>query len=286
MDDRYLELSRGRLHVVIQGDGPAVLLLHGWPGFWFDYRHVIPLLASRARAIAPDLFGFGGSATLAGDPAAVAAEDAHARDMLELLDALGIQRAIVVGHDIGSTVGPAIARLAADRVDGLVLLNPSHPTAVARRDSPELQRESWYQQFHLLPLAGDLIDGDRPRVERYLRHFLEHWAGEHRASEAELAQIVDVYTRPGAFRASIAWYAARDARRTRGVVPPPIDLPTIALWGDSDPMRPLVLREGFERTYPRASSRVLSGVGHFVAAEAPDAVAGAIFELLERTAGR
>jgi pimeloyl-ACP methyl ester carboxylesterase len=279
MGHHIADLSRGRMHYVTAGEGSGMVLLHGWPGYWFDYRHVLSHVAGLGCAIAPDFFGFGDSEAVRGDPAEAAGEESLARDVLELLDSLAFDRVVIVGHDIGSAVAPALARLAPERVHGLVLLNPTHPYIGDKRYSPDAQREAWYQHFHLLPLAENLIDGDRCRVELYLSHFYEHWAGGDRIQPAELATVVDTYARPGA--SSLAWYHARAAQRSQRQIPAVVELPTIALWGDRDPMRPLNQREGFETAFPRSTSRVLSGIGHFVAAEAPDAVVEAIAELLK-----
>jgi pimeloyl-ACP methyl ester carboxylesterase len=232
--------------------------------------------------IAPDFFGFGDSSSLSGG-ALAAGEEAFAQDVLDLIDFLGLEPAVLVGYDIGSAVAAAVARRAPERVRGLVLLNPTHSFIGAKRYTPAAQREAWYQHFHLLPLAGQLIDGDRSRVEQYLTHFYTHWAGETRIEPDDFGVIVDVYARPGAFTSSIAWYRARAVHRSRSTTPPPVELPAIALWGDRDPMRPLGHREGFEQAFPRSISRVLPGVGHFVPAEAPDAVVVAITELLRAT---
>ena len=267
------------MHVVMAGAGPPVVLLHGWPGFWFDYRNVIRLLAPSRLVLAPDFFGFGYSDVLDGDPVEIADEESFARDLIQLLDALGIDRAVIAGHDIGSAVGAAVARAAPDRVRGLVLMNPTHPFIGAKRDTPEMQREAWYQHFHLLPLAEALLDGNRKAIELYLGHLYTHWAGDARIGQRELKTIVDAYARPGAFAASLAWYRARAVRRRRLDRPAPVGVPTIALWGDRDPMRPLEHREGFELAFPLSESRVLSGVGHFVPSEAPGAVAAAVKEL-------
>jgi pimeloyl-ACP methyl ester carboxylesterase len=268
------------MHVVAMGDGPAIVMLHGWPGFWYDYRRVLPAARQLGRCIAPDFFGFGQSERVAGDPVVVADEDAFAADIVSLFDALELEDALVVGHDIGSAVGPAVVRLAPERVRGLVLLNPTHPYIGDKRFHPAALREAWYQSFHLLPLAERLIDGDRERVRVYLAHFYEHWAGDERISPDELERIVNTYAQRGAFASSIQWYRARERRHTRQEIPSPISTPTIALWGDSDPMRPLDHREGFEFAFPNSRSQVLVGVGHFVPAEAPDAVVAAIAELL------
>jgi pimeloyl-ACP methyl ester carboxylesterase len=275
-DDGFASLRRGRMHFVTAGRGIGIVLLHGWPGFWFDYRHVLARTAPIGRCIAPDFFGFGRSEAPPGDPIHAADEESFAHDILELLDSIGVDDMIVVGYDIGSAVGPAVARLVPDRVRGLVLMNPTHPYIGNKRYTPEAQREAWYQYFHLLPLAERLIDGSRSRVELYLTHFYDRWAGLNRITPSELRFVIDTYARPGAFASSIWWYRARAARRTRGETHTPIEVPTVALWGDRDPMRPVDHREGFERAFPRSESRILRGVGHFVPAESPGAVVDAI----------
>jgi pimeloyl-ACP methyl ester carboxylesterase len=280
LNHHFASLSRGTMHFVAGGSGAGVVLLHGWPGLWFDYRHVLPRTARIGYCIAPDFYGFGDSAAPIGDPVDAADEESFATDIIELLDSVGLDDAIVVGHDMGSAVGPALARMAPRRVRGLVLLNPTHPYIGDKRYTPDAQREAWYQFFHLLPLAEQLIDGNRRCVELYLTHFYVHWAGRDRINPDELAFVVDAYARPGAFASSIWWYRARAARRSRETVPTPIETRTIALWGDRDPMRPLNHREGFEQAFPRSESRVLEGVGHFVPAESPDEVVRAIAELM------
>ncbi len=285
LEHRTATLRRGRMHYVAAGSGTPIVLLHGWPGLWFDYRDVIPGAARLGRIIAPDFLGFGESDPVPGGDPNGADEERYAADVLELLDSFEIDECVVVGHDIGSAVGPALARTAPQRVRGLVLLNPTHPFIGDKRYTPEAQREAWYQHFHLLPLAVELIDGDRTRVSSYLAHFHEHWSGERKIDPDDFAVVVDSYGRPGAFAASIEWYRSRARRRRSATTPPPILQPTVALWGDRDPMRPLDHRDGFERAFPSSHSRVLPGVGHFVAAEAPDAVVGAIAAVLPADEG-
>ncbi len=277
----FAALSRGRMHYVTAGRGTPIVLLHGWPGFWFDYRHVIGDAAALGRVVAPDFFGFGLSTALPEDDPGAADESHLARDLHELFARLDLRSVILVGHDIGSAVGPALARMAPELVAGLVLLNPTHPFIGERRYTPDALREAWYQHFHVLPLAAKLIDGDVARVETYLAHFYEHWAGERRISAEDLDTIARTYARPGAFSASLAWYRGRARPRADASFPEVVTASTIALWGDRDPMRPLTQRPGFERAFPNSRSRILRGVGHFVPAEAPDVVVAAVAELLE-----
>jgi pimeloyl-ACP methyl ester carboxylesterase len=109
----FVSLTNGRMHVVPTGAGIGIVLLHGWPGLWFDYQGVLPLAAQLGRCIAPDFLGFGDSDAPSGEPIAAADEESFARDIVELLDAVGIDDAVVVGHDIGSAVGPTAERLSA-----------------------------------------------------------------------------------------------------------------------------------------------------------------------------
>jgi pimeloyl-ACP methyl ester carboxylesterase len=269
------------MHYRSAGAGPTVIALHGWPGFSWDWQLVLEQAAPYAHLVAPDLFGFGDSDVLA-DPAAEAAdEEAFAADIVDLLDRLEIPHAALAGYDIGSAVAPAVARLAPDRITGLLLLNPTHPWIGNRNQTPELVAESWYQHFHLLPLAPALLDGQPGALRLYLGHFYDRWCGQAKINKNELETVVAAFSRPGRFASSIAWYRARIARRLRAPEPPPpLPTPTVALWGDRDPMRPLTHRDGFEKAFPNSQSKVLANVGHFVPREAPEAVTAALRTLL------
>jgi pimeloyl-ACP methyl ester carboxylesterase len=115
--DDVVARRRGRMRVVAAGNGgPPVVLLHGWPGFSIDYRVVLPLVARGARAVAPDFIGFGGSDIVTGPPEEAADEAAFAHDVIELIDAFGLERPVLAGHDVGSAVAAAVARQAPDRI--------------------------------------------------------------------------------------------------------------------------------------------------------------------------
>jgi pimeloyl-ACP methyl ester carboxylesterase len=257
-----------------------VVLLHGWPCFWYDWRHVIPRLRDRHDVVAVDLRGFGDSSAPDGDPTIAYDESRLAADVLALMDALGIQRCALAGHDIGSAVAPAAARRAPDRVTALALFNPTHPHIGARRYTPEMQRELWHHAFHALPWSHRLIARDRETVVIYIRHFLEHWTGRADGLVAEEADaVIDTFARPGAVASSLGWYRSREASRRRregAPPPPPLRCPTFVGWGDADPVSPLAWRRGLERAYPHVKVRVLAGVGHFVPIEAPDPAADLI----------
>jgi pimeloyl-ACP methyl ester carboxylesterase len=275
-----------RLHYVRGGRGRPVLLLHGWPGYWYDWRRVLPELMREADAIAPDLRGFGDSDGPAGD---TTNEQELVADMVVLLDHLEVERAVVAGHDIGSAVAQGLARSHPERVAALALFDPTHPGIGDRRNTPSMQPELWYQHFHLLSRADRLISHDRQTVELYLRHFYDHWVGVKGSVEpGELAAIVDVYARPGALARSIAWYRGRPAERRRQAAQDPAGLvihkPTIVRWGELDPVIPAAWSDRIGEFFSDLDLELLPGVGHFVPFEAPEAALGAIRKAVARGA--
>lgn len=276
------------LHHVRRGAGSPVVLLHGWPGFWYDWRRVIPALAPEADVVAPDFRGFGDSGKPELAPAEGYTAEVLAMDVLALLDGLGLERVVIAAHDIGATVAQLLGRRAPERIRGLVLLNPPYPGIGKRRFEPAAQREFWYQHFHNLPWADRLVAHDRETVRLYLAHFYDHWAGRKDAIRPrELEAIVDVYVRPGAVRASIAYYRARAATRAREASASPermtVDLPTYVLWGEEDPVIPVAWSDRLAEFFPRLRLQTLPGVGHFVPVEAPDDVVEVLRRALSET---
>ncbi len=265
------------------GDGPPVVLLHGWPGMRTDYRALVPLLDG-FDVVVPDLRGFGESDKHVADPAEQYSAVAQARSVAGLLDEIGLGAAVVAGYDVGSRVAQALARAEPDRVRALVVAPPL-PGIGQRILTPDAVREFWYQPFHRLDLAERLIDGDPDKVRSYLRHFWEHWSGPaYMPAEADLDALVEHYGPPGAFVASINWYrggyggvAVSLAEQT----PDPADriaAPTRVLWPEHDPLFPREWGDRLDEFFSDARVTDLPGAGHFSPLEAPEAFADAIRE--------
>ena len=188
------------------GSGPPVLLLHGWPGDRTDYRALAPLLAGYAEILVPDLRGFGQSDKHAAQPEAAYSGAAQARSIVGLIEELELGPTLIAGYDVGSFVAQTVAQARPDLVRSLVV-SPPLPGAGKRVLSSGSAREFWYPAFHLLDLAEQLVDGKPEAVRAYLRHFWNHWSGPQFAvDETQLEHLVEVYSPPGAFTASIAWY--------------------------------------------------------------------------------
>lgn len=275
------------LHYVRQGSGDPVVLLHGWPGFWYDWRRVLPPLGGEADAIAPDLRGSGDSGKPERPPEEGYTPLHLARDVVALMDHLGLAEATVVAHDVGATVAQAMALTVPDRVRSLVLLNPPYLGIGHRRYDARIQREHWYQHFHAQPWSDRLVGHDRETVRLYLSHFYDHWTGRKEALRpVELEAIVDVYARPGTVRGGFQFYRARwvtwpqDFPQEASPEDFAIKVPTVVLWGEADPVIPVEWSDRIGEFFPSSTVRRLPGVGHFVPFEAPDEVLEAIREAL------
>lgn len=266
------------------GQGVPVVLLHGWPGDRTDYRDVVPLLADTCELIVPDLRGFGESDKHPADPARQYGPAAQARSVAGLVRELGLARPVLSGYDVGSRVAQHLARQEPESVRALVLAPPL-PGIGTRILQPAAQREFWYQPFHQLELATQLIDGKPEAVRAYLRHFWSHWSGpQYSIDEAALDHLVDRYSPPGAFAASIAWYRAGSgsvATSVQETMPAPQDriaVPTRVLWPEHDALFPREWSDRLDDFFAAAELRFVAGVGHFAPLEYPAEFAAAIRE--------
>ena len=263
------------------GEGPGVVLLHGWPGDRTDYRLVAPLLAPAHEVIVPDLLGFGESDKPLDAEYDVAAQ---ARLVIALVDDLGLESAVFAGYDIGSRIAQQVAKERPDLVKALVVAPPL-PGVGRRVLEPGPQGEFWYQHFHRLELAERLIDGRPDAVRDYLRHFWSHWSGPgFELAEAELEHLVSLYSPPGAFTASIGWYragAGTVARALAETAPDPaerIAAPTTVLWPEHDPLFPREWSDRLDEFFADFELVLIDGVGHFTPLEAPEEFARAVAE--------
>ena len=231
--DGYAELGDVRLHYVEAGDGPLVVLLHGFPEFWFAWRQQIPALAEAGfRVVAPDMRGY----NLSSRPADVEAygTDRLAADVRDLIRERGEGRAFLAGHDWGAAAAWAAAANYPEIVERLAILNAPHPRRMlqALRRPRQLAR-SWYMFFFQLPRVP----------ERLLR--ARRWSGLHRAfddarpgafTQQDIAHYIEAWSQPGAMTAMLNYYRAafRQARRA-GSGPDPVKAPTLVIWGERDP---------------------------------------------------
>jgi pimeloyl-ACP methyl ester carboxylesterase len=271
------------------GEGPPVLLLHGWPGTRADFRAVVPMLAGTTDVIAPDLRGFGESDKHAVEPTGGYSASAQARSVVGLIDELALDRVVLVGFDIGSRVAQTVARAVPQRVRALVLAPPL-PGAGDRVLTADAQREFWYQAFHRLEIAGQILDGNAAAIRAYLHHFWSHWSGPtFELAEPDLDQYVERYAEPGAFIASLGWYRAGSGMVASSLtertpaLSERIDQPTRVLWPEHDPLFPREWGDRLDAYFSHATVTPVAGSGHFSPLEAPAAFVTAVRDMLAGT---
>jgi pimeloyl-ACP methyl ester carboxylesterase len=265
-----------------QGSGPAAVLLHGWPGDHRDWREVAGLIREQVDAVMPDLRGFGESDKHAQDPATAYSLAAQTASVVALIEELNLQRPVLAGYDVGSRVAQEIARVAPRSVGALVVAPPL-PGVGDRVLTPQAQREFWYQAFHQLPLAEQLVDGDPVAVRAYLEHFWTHWSGpSFSPPPTELDRLAHLYGEPGAFVASIGWYragagtVATSLAESAPAASDRITVPTTVLWPEHDPLFPREWGDRLQEFFADVTVRELPGAGHFSPLEAAPSFAEAI----------
>jgi pimeloyl-ACP methyl ester carboxylesterase len=231
---RYADLGNVRLHYVEAGEGPLVLLLHGFPQFWYEWRHQIPALVEAGfRVVAPDMRGY----NLSDKPPGVRAYRVEllARDVERLIVACGERTAVVVGHDWGAIVAWIAAMRYPGRVGRLAILNVPHPARfLDGLLSPGQLLRSSYMFFFQIPRLPEKVirAGDFALLRSALLRDPVR-AGAITADDIE--RYVGAMARPGALTAILNYYRAflRNPRETRALLKR-IEAPVLVIWGERD----------------------------------------------------
>ena len=268
--DGYADLGDVRLHYVEAGEGPLVLLLHGFPEFWYGWHNQIPALADAGfRVVAPDLRGY----NLSERPEGVGAYDVDrlATDVRDLVRERGAERALIAGHDWGAIVAWWVAMRHPEVVDRLAILNVPHPRRMLEGlRTPRQLRRSWYVFFFQLPFVPERLLG--ARHARGLRDVLQRSANPGSFSEEDLDRYAEAWARPGAITAMLNWYRAAMRRGPRATLRRirPIAAPTVVIWGEQDIALGAELAEPRAEDVPGLEAVVrLPEASHFVQHDAP-----------------
>jgi pimeloyl-ACP methyl ester carboxylesterase len=259
-----------RFHCVEAGAeaGPLVVLLHGFPEFWYSWRYQIPALADAGfHVLAPDMRGYNET----DKPPGIEnyRMDVLVEDVVGLIEDAGAKRAVVVGHDWGGAIAWTLAIRHPERVERLVILNAPHPAAFRReiRTLAQLRRSAYIFFFQLPWLPEWMLARDEYA-------FLDRLWRNHPGFTAEdIGYYKRALAHPGARTATLNYYRAvlrypGQSRHDRV----PIVAPTLVLWGERDPYLGIRLTEGLERWVPRLQMERLADLGHWVQMEAPERV--------------
>ena len=259
---RYVQTNGVTLHLVEAGpaSGPLVLLLHGFPEFWWGWRAQIPALAAAGfHVVAPDQRGY----FLSEKPAGVANYrlPTLAADIAGLIQALGYEQTAIIGHDWGAAVAWQTALMFPERVSRLGIINVPHPRVMIEtlRTDPDQIRKSWYiLAFQFRGLAERVVAAnDWARFRESVRSS----ARPGIFTDEILAVYQKAWAVPGAMRSMMSWYRAALLSPDSGYDDPLVSSPTLILWGEEDQFLEAVMarrsldycREGQLHYYPEAS---------------------------------
>ncbi len=282
IEHRYAQLGDVRLHYVEVGEGPLVVLLHGFPQFWYMWRFQIPALAGAGfRVVAPDMRGY----NLSEKPRGVSSYRVEllAQDVERLILACGEEGAVVVGHDWGAAVAWVTAMMYPERVKRLGILNVPHPERFARGllRPAQLLRSSYMFFFQIprLPEKG-LVVGDFASLRYALRNEQMHPGA---FTDEDIERYVEALARPGALTAALNYYRAlfrRNPLKARALLRR-IEAPVMVIWGERDRYLGKDLAEPDPPWVPNLRVERLPDASHFVAEDRPDEVNLLLIEFLK-----
>lgn len=277
---RHHEVDAGdtTLHVVEAGAGKPIILQHGFPDFWYAWRHQMPpLVAAGFRVIAPDMRGFNRS----GKPSKVVryAPDVLAADLSRVADHFDARDATLVAHDWGGIAAWHAAMRQPRWLRRLVILNCPHPVAMLRglRRLRQLRR-SWYIFYFQLPWLPEVLLR-RGRAATLVSILESDPERPGAFSRDEIEQYIEAHLQPGALRGALSCYraAVRGGRR-RFAGAGRVDVPTLVLWGDADRYLEPWLAQPPADLVPQCTVRHFPGASHWVMVDRAEAVTSAIIE--------
>jgi pimeloyl-ACP methyl ester carboxylesterase len=275
---RFIDTGVVRLHAVIGGDGPPLLLIHGWPGSWYYWRLVMPALARDFEVIAVDQRGIG----LSDKPEEGYDTATLANDLVGLMDALGHEQFAVVGVDTGMLIGYALAADHPDRVVRLAVgeaplpgISPPNPLVLPDQVVDRL----WHIPFNQLKVTNEkLVQG---REDIFFGAEFSASAGTHKLPDSVVQYYIEgLASSPEALHASFQLYRAfgataaqNEERKTRRLT-----MPVLAMGGAESVGA--MAADTMKLTADDVETLVIPGIGHWLAEQAPDEIVAALTEFL------
>lgn len=283
LEHRYIKTNGIQLHVVLAGDpaNPPVLMLHGFPEFWYGWHHQIDgLVEAGFYLIIPDQRGY----NLSDKPNQISAYtlDELSGDAVGLLDALGLQKAYLVGHDWGAAVAWWTAARFADRFHRLTILNVPHPSVMmeAIQSNPRQLLKSWYILFFQIPKLPEFLMtvGGAQNAARML-----FASGKPTTfDDADIAEYTRAWQQPNAMRSMIHWYRAL-MRNPVGLENEQITIPTFIIWGRQDIALEFQSAEKSLDYCANGELFVIEDATHWVQHDAPHTVTTLITNFLQKS---
>lgn len=275
------------------GSGKLVILLHGFPDFWYSWRYQIPVLSKSYRVVAPDLRGYNKSDKPKGIENYTTS--LLVQDISNLIEALGENKASIVGHDWGGFVAWNLAMTAPEKVSNLIIINCPHPVPLLQAfwsmRFQQLQK-SWYVFFFQTPKVPEEILS-RNNCQVLQRMLLGSFNNKKVLDEEDIQLYIEAWSQQGALAASINYYRANWNPANILSMPedyqvgliqrfPKIKCRTLVIWGEKDIALEKSLTVGLEEYIENTCQiKYFPNLGHWIHNEEPDAVNSIILSFLE-----
>jgi pimeloyl-ACP methyl ester carboxylesterase len=277
--EQFVQIPGLRMHYATAGpeDGPPIILLHGFPEFWYSWRFQIAALAQAGyRVYAPDQRGY--NLTDKHGPYDVAT---LTQDIANFQDALNVARCPIVGHDWGAVVAWTFAARYPARVEKLIIVNGPHPNAyldACRRHFRQI-RMSWYIYFFQLPWAPEYM------IRRNNFAIVDRVFGALRTSPEDVQRYKNALAQPGALTAMVGWYRAtmRGMLRARfKTAVARIAAPTCVIWGERDLALDVTCNETLPLYVPNLEIHYLPAANHWAPIHRPEDVNSLLISFLQK----
>lgn len=266
----YITSNGIRLHYIIQGEGPLLLMLHGFPEFWYSWRHQIPEFARDHKVVAIDLRGYNDSDKPADQSAYVM--DEFIKDVEGVIRGLGYDRCMLVGHDWGGAIAWSFAYDHSEVVDRLIILNLPHPAKFTEglRTPQQLLRSSYIFFFQLPWLPESLLQA--LNYQAIETAFTEMAVNKNAFTAADLAAYKNAAAKPGALTAMLNYYRNIFQQRLIDQSWSVLEVPTLMIWGENDTALGKELTYGTEAYVRNLQIKYIPNCSHWVQQEQPQLV--------------
>ena len=275
----YITTNGVKLHYVTQGEGPLMLMLHGFPEFWYSWRHQIPEFANDFKVVALDLRGYNDSDKPQDKSAYVMAE--FIKDVEGVIKGLGYEKCVLVGHDWGGAIAWSFAYAHPEMVERLIVLNIPHPAKFAQgfRTPQQLLRSS-YTFFFQLPGLPELLlqASDYQALETAFKGMA---INKSAFTQADIDAYKDAAAKRGAMTAALNYYRNVGQQGLLSSDWGVLEVPTLMIWGENDTALGKELTYGTEAYVRDFRIKYIPNCSHWVQQEQPQLVNQYMREFLE-----
>ncbi|MBF2004979.1 alpha/beta fold hydrolase [Chlorogloeopsis fritschii PCC 9212] len=266
----YIITNGVKLHYVTQGEGPLMLMLHGFPEFWYSWRHQIPEFAKYFKVVAVDLRGYNDSDKPKEQSAYVM--DEFIKDVKGLIKGLGYEKCVLVGHDWGGAIAWCFTYAHPEMVEKLIVLNIPHPAKFSEglRTPQQLLKSSYMFLFQLPWLPEVLIQSaDYQAIETALKGMA---VNKSTFTQADIDAYKDAAAKRGALTAMLNYYRNIFQQRLLNPSWGVLEVPTLMIWGEKDTALGKELSYGTEAYVRDLQIRYIPNCSHWVQQEKPELV--------------